>query len=90
MPTQPVSSAAFSLPALLSAASTPTGRRRGARRRRGSLLFSCERARRSDDANVKLKRLHLAKAVNSPGICRLYRSAVGLCAMVLNYRRSWW
>lgn len=77
-------------PALLSAASTPTGRRRGARRRRGSLLFACECARRSDDANVKPKRLHLAKAVNSPGICHLYRSTVGLCAMVLNYRWSWW
>lgn len=77
-------------PALLSAASTPTGRRRGARRRRGTLLFACERVRRSDDANVKLKRLHLAKAVKSPGIRRLCRSAVGLCAMVSNYRWSWW
>lgn len=73
-------------PASLSAASTPTGRRHCARRRRGSLLFACERARRSDDANVKLKRLHLAKAVKSPGIRRLCRSAVGLCAMVSNYR----
>lgn len=69
---------------------TPTGRHRGARRHRGSLLFACERARPSDDANVKLKRLHLAKAVKLPGIRRLCRGAVGLCAMVSNYRWSWW
>lgn len=49
--------------ALLSAASTPTGRRGGARRRRGSLLFARERARRSGGANAKLKHLHWATAV---------------------------